>query len=113
MKYAFTNYCAHWNTNINKHTIKQFIDENKIILNVFLCQFSEVGLHDLHNFEEKLKDHGSVDILPRDCSYPNIATLCVKEARSCDVGYRTTHQATSVDDVHTKCVDAISPNRTK
>ena len=90
------------------NTIKQFVNENKIILDVFLRQFSKIGLHDLHHFKKKLKDHSSVHILPCDGGYPNIATLCMKKARSCDVRHRRAHQTTRVDHVHAKCIDTVA-----
>ena len=93
-----------------KPTIKQFINKNKIILDVFLCQFSKVRLHNFHHFEEELKNHSSIDILSCDCSYPNITTFCVKETSACNVCHGRTHKATCMDNIYTKCINTIASN---
>ena len=64
---------------------EEISDENKSIVWFLVKQvrpgmdLSKVVLHNLNNFEEKLKDHGGVDILLGDGRQPEVGTLDVEE----------------------------------
>jgi hypothetical protein len=56
-------------------TIQQLIDENKIVLDVFLRYLSKIRLHDIDDFQQKLKNHSSINILFCHSCQPNIRSL--------------------------------------
>lgn len=89
-------------------TIQQLIDKHKIILDIFFRQLAKVRLHHIHNFEQELKHHRSIDVLPGHGSYPHIAALGVEEACPGDVRDGRTNHASGMDNVYTKCINAVS-----
>ena len=44
-------------------TVKQFINEHKIVLYIFLVDFPEIACHNLTHFGEKFKHHNCIYIL--------------------------------------------------
>jgi hypothetical protein len=61
------------------HTVEQFVDEHKVILNIFLVQFAKIRLHCVRESIEKLEYHCRVDILSTDSANPYIAAFDVKK----------------------------------
>jgi len=57
------------------HTIQKFIDEDKVVLDVFLWYLTKVWLHAVSNLQQKLKNHRGIDILFGDSCNPYISTL--------------------------------------
>lgn len=49
-------------------TVQQLVDQHEVVLDVLFGDLSEVRLHDINDFQQKLENHGSVNILLRDGS---------------------------------------------
>lgn len=49
-------------------TVQQLVDQHEVVLDVLFGNLSEVRLHDIDDFQQKLENHGSIYILLRDRS---------------------------------------------
>ena len=85
-------------------TIQDFIDQDKVVLDVVLSDLSKVGLHHAQHLMQELKHHGGVHILLGDCRQPDVGPLDVKKAGPSDVGDWRPNLLPGMDDVHPKRV---------
>lgn len=88
-------------------TVQQLIDEDEIVFDVLFGNFAKVGLHNVDDFEQELKDHSGVDILFCHRGEPYVGSLYVEERSSGYVGYRRANLLTCMDDVDAKSIDGI------
>lgn len=88
-------------------TIEELVDEHKVVLDVLLGDLAKVGLHDVDDLEEELKDHGSVDILLGHCGEPYVGPLYVEERGPGDVGNRRPDLLPRVYHVNPEGVDGV------
>lgn len=70
--------------------------------------FSEVWLHDVDHLDEKLKDHGSVDILLAHSCQPHIGAFDMEERGPCDVCDRWSDLLAGVNYTHSESIHCIS-----
>jgi hypothetical protein len=56
-------------------TIQQLVNQHEVILDVFFGNLAEVRLHDINDFQQELKNHGSVNILLRYGCKPDVCSL--------------------------------------
>ena len=100
-----TNYSAHlWISKI-QDLVQQLVNQDKVVLDVLLGNFSEIISHDLDDLVEELEYEGGVDILLGHSRDPNVDALHVKEARARDVGHWGPNLLTRVNDVNAKCCE--------
>lgn len=92
-------------------TIQQLIDEDKVVLDVFLADLAKVGGHDITHLVEELKHHSGIDILLGDGSQPDGGAFDVEEAGPGDVGDRRADLLPGMDDIHSECVHCIPPGQ--
>lgn len=90
-------------------TIQELVNEDEVVLDVFLADLAEVGRHHVTHLVEELEHHGGVDVLLGDGSQPDVGALHVEEAGACDVGDGRAHLLAGVDHVHTERVHRIPP----
>ena len=88
--------------------VEQLVDEDKVILDIFLANFSKVVLHNLYNLQKELKHHGGVDILLGDGGQPQVGPLDVEVGGPGDVGHRGPDLTPGVDHVHSEGVHSIA-----
>lgn len=90
-------------------TIKQFIDEHKVVFDVLLTDLAKVGRHNITHFVEELKHHGSIDILLGDSCQPDVGTFDMEKAGPGNVGHRGSNLLPGVNHVHAEGVHSITP----
>lgn len=92
-------------------TIKQFIDKHKVVLDVILCHFSKIRLHDGHHLSQELKDESCIDILFGGDRQPDVGPFDVKETRPSNVGDWRTNLLPRMDHVHSERIHRIPPTQ--
>lgn len=90
-------------------TVQQLVDEHKVVLDVLLADFAEVGGHDVAHLVEELEDHGGVDVLLGDGRQPDVGAFDMEEAGAGDVGHRGSHLLPGVNHVDAEGVDRVAP----
>ena len=85
--------------------VQQLVDQDEVVLDVFLGNFAEIISHDLDDLVGELEYEGGIDILLGHGGDPNVDALHVKEARTRDVRHRRTNLLTRVNHVNAKCCD--------
>lgn len=92
-------------------TVQQFVDKNKVVLDVVFGDFSEVRLHDVDHLYEEFKDHRGVQVLLRSRREPHVRSLDVEEACSGDVRDGRPNLLPCVDNVDPEGIDSIATRR--
>ena len=95
-------YTAYLGISEIQYFVQQLVNQDKVVLDVLLGDFSEVVPHDLDDLVEELEDEGGVDVLLGNGRNPNVDALHVKEARTRDVGHWGPNLLARVNDVHAK-----------
>lgn len=86
-------------------TIKQLINENKVVLDAFLRDVAKVRLKNTDHLIEEFKNQSCVNILPGSGYNPNVGTPGVEVARSGYVGYWRTDCMAGMDDIYSESIN--------
>lgn len=81
-------------------TIQQLLEEDNVVLDVFLADLANVGGHDITHLVEELKHHAGIDLLLGDGSQPDVGAFDVEEAGPGDVGDWRADLLPGAEDIH-------------
>ena len=74
---------------IANSTIQNFVNQHKIVFDVFFIKLSKIRLHRVSKTIKKLKDHCGTYVMSRNTTNPHISTFYVKERRPSKIYDRT------------------------
>lgn len=92
-------------------TIKQLINENKVVLDTFLWDTAKIGFQYTDHLVEKLEYKCCINILPGCCHNPDIGASCVEVAGPGNVGDWRPDSMTSMDDIYSKSINGAATRK--